>query len=41
MIKKNEESYTQDLSIGVTIREDTPIIEILSKYTRLSPRKIL
>ena len=35
MIKKNVESWTQNLAVDATRRRDIPIIETLSSYTNL------
>jgi len=39
IIKKNKESWTQNLAVDVRIRRYMPIIELLSNYTLLLPRK--
>ena len=39
IIKKNEESWTQNLAVQVRRRRNMPIIELLNNYTRLPPRK--
>ena len=39
IIKKNGESWTQNLAADVRRKRDMPIVELLSNYTRLPPRK--
>ena len=39
IIKKNAESWTQNLTLDVRRRLDIPIIELLCNYTRLTPIK--